>query len=161
MKQIKAVGSFIFGAISSLVGILAIPVILLAICNVTDYITGLLAAGSKGEKISSYKSIKGITKKVCMWLLVVVGAILDALLAYASHTVGITLPFDFFMACLVAIWLICNELLSILENISDVGVPLPKFLKKVVVFLKKQTESKGDILPEQKEGGKDDDSARG
>lgn len=158
MKQIKAFGSLVFGAISSLVGILAIPVILLALCNVTDYITGLLASGAKGEKISSYRSIRGITKKVCMWLLVVVGAILDALLAYASETVGIHLPFNYFMACLVAIWLICNELLSILENIADVGVPLPGFLKTVVSFLKKQTESKGDILPDEKEGGKNDHS---
>lgn len=158
MKQIKAFGSLVFGAISSLVGILAIPVILLALCNVTDYITGILAAGSKGEKISKLKSLNGIARKVCMWLLVVVGAILDALLAYASETVGIHLPFNYFMACLVAIWLICNELLSILENIADVGVPLPGFLKTVVSFLKKQTEAKGDILPDEKEGGKNDHS---
>ena len=35
------------------------------------------------------------------------------------------------MASLVAIWLIANEIISILENIGDIGVNVPPFL---VVF---------------------------
>ena len=63
-----------------------------------------------------------------MWLLVVVGAVIDQLLLYASQTAGITLPFTFLVACIVAIWIICNEIISILENIKDMGGAIPAFL---------------------------------
>ena len=85
-----------------------------------------------------------------MWLLVVVGVIVDTLLQYAGETVGITIPFTFLIACVVAIWLVCNELISILENISDIGVTLPPFLQPIVSNLKQQVENKAEIESEEK-----------
>lgn len=138
-KIITTAGSIL----SSLLGILYIPVLLLVSCNVIDYTTGLMAARYRSDgTISSYKSFRGIAKKISMWLLVVVGAIIDQLLKYASGTVGITLPFTFLIACIVAIWLICNELISILENIKDIGVNIPAFLVPLVENIKSQTETK-------------------
>ena len=84
-------------------------------------------------------------KKVCMWLLVVVGAVIDQLLLYASQTADITLPFAFLVACIVAIWIICNEIISILENIKDMGVAIPGFLLPIVEHVKSQVEDKADI----------------
>ena len=80
-----------------------------------------------------------------MWLLVVVGAVIDQLLLYASQTVGITLPFTFLVACIVAIWIICNEIISILENIKDMGVTIPAFLIPLVTHVKSQVEEKANI----------------
>lgn len=139
---VKAIFTAIFGFLSSLLGILAIPVILMVICNVMDYVTGLMASPYRKEDINSYKSMKGILKKVCMWLLVVVGAIIDQLLLYTSETIGIALPFTFLVACVVAIWIICNEIISILENMKDMGVNIPGFLKPLVEHIKSQTEDK-------------------
>ncbi len=141
-NYIKAFFTAVFSLLSSILGVLTVPVILMVICNVIDYITGLMASGNRSEDINSYKSIRGITKKVCMWLLVVVGAIIDQLLLYASDTIGITLPFTFLVACIVAIWIICNELISILENIQDIGVALPGFLLPLVQHVKSQVEDK-------------------
>lgn len=141
-NYIKALFTAVVGLLSSILGVLTVPVILMVICNVIDYITGLMASGNRSEDINSYKSIRGITKKVCMWLLVVVGAIIDQLLLYASDTIGITLPFTFLVACIVAIWIICNELISILENIQDIGVALPGFLLPLVQHVKSQVEDK-------------------
>lgn len=93
-------------------------------------------------------------QKICMWLLVGVGVVIDNLLAYTSGAVGITLPFSFLVACIVAVWIICNEIISILENINDIGVTLPPFLMPIVRNLKSQVEDKADIL---KEGGSNDD----
>ena len=56
-----------------------------------------------------------------------------------------TLPFTFLVACVVAIWLICNEIISILENINDIGVTLPPFLQPIVKNLKSQVEQKTTI----------------
>lgn len=147
MKEnyIKAFFTGVFALISSMLGVLTIPVILMVACNVLDYATGLMASTYRSQDINSYKSIRGIMKKVCMWLLVVVGAVIDQLLLYASQTTGITLPFTFLVACIVAIWIICNEIISILENIKDMGVAIPAFLLPIVEHVKSQVEDKADI----------------
>lgn len=152
-NRIKVVFTAVFSFLSSIFGVLTVPVILMVICNIVDYITGLLASGNRSEDINSYKSIRGIAKKVCMWLLVVVGAVIDQLLLYASDTMGITLPFTFLVACIVAVWIICNELISILENIQDIGVPLPGFLLPIVKHVKSQVEEKTALDQKDSEEG--------
>lgn len=142
MNKIKTFFTTIFTAIFSWLGILAIPVILMVLTNIIDYVTGLMAGEKRGEKINSYKSIRGIIKKVCMWLLVCVGAIIDQLLLYASANAGVSIHFNFLIASLVAIWIIANEIISILENIADIGVELPPFLLPLMKNIKKQTENK-------------------
>ena len=144
-NYIKAIFTAVFAFLSALLGVLAVPVILLVVCNLIDYATGLMASKYRAQDINSYKSIRGIMKKVCMWLLVVVGAVIDQLLLYASQTAGITLPFTFLVACIVAIWIICNEIISILENIKDMGVAIPGFLLPIVEHVKSQVEDKADI----------------
>jgi len=135
----------IFTALSAWLGILAIPMLLLVLVNIIDYGTGLGAAKYRGNKISSSVGLRGIAKKVCMWLLVGVGAIVDNLITYAMQTANIDLHVSFVVASLVAVWLICNEIISILENISDIGVALPPFLLKIVQNLKSQVEKKTDL----------------
>lgn len=138
---IKAIVTAITGFLSSLLGILYIPVLLMVTCNVIDYVTGLAAAKYRNQQVDSYRGLRGITKKVSMWLLVIVGAIIDQLLKYAAVTIGFTLPITFLVACVVVIWLICNEIISILENIKDIGVPIPPFLLPLLKNLKSQTEN--------------------
>lgn len=140
LNEIKAGFTAVFAFIASILGILYVPVLLMVACNVIDYTTGLMAVSNRKEELSSYRSIKGITKKVCMWLLVVVGAIVDELIKYAAKTVGIEIPVHFLVACVVAIWIICSELLSILENINDIGVNLPPFLLPIIKLLQQKTE---------------------
>ena len=55
------------------------------------------------------------------------------------------IPFTFLVACIVAIWIICNEIISILENIKDMGVAIPGFLLPIVEHVKSQVEDKADI----------------
>lgn len=74
MEKVKTMIIAAMSALMSWLGILAVPVFLLVGCNIIDYVTGLCAAKyRKDKKISSYKSIRGIIKKVCMWLLILVG----------------------------------------------------------------------------------------
>ena len=145
MEKIKVIVTTVWSIILSALGILAIPVLLLVTCNIIDYATGLVASKFRNQEIDSYKGIKGITKKICMWLLVGVGVMVDQLLSYSAGVIGITLPFTFLVACVVAIWLICNEIISILENINDIGVALPPFLQPIVKNLKSQVEQKTTI----------------
>lgn len=146
MDKIKLIFTSIWSLLASILGVLFIPVLLLVGCNVIDYGTGLAAAKYRNQQLDSYKGFRGIAKKICMWLLVLVGAIIDQLLKYAGTTVGITMPFTFLVSCIVAVWLICNELISILENINDIGVALPPFLEKLVKNIKSQVEAKTSVL---------------
>lgn len=145
MEKLKVIVTAVWSIILSALGILAIPVLLLITCNLIDYFTGIAASKFRKQQIDSYKGIRGIAKKICMWLLVGVGVIVDQLLSYSAGVIGITLPFTFLVACVVAIWLICNEIISILENINDIGVALPPFLQPIVKNLKSQVEQKTAI----------------
>ena len=145
MKEIKLFFVAIFATLSSWLGILAIPILVLVGLNVTDYITGIVASKYRGQKITSYKGFRGIAKKVCMWLLVAIGGVLDWLIMYAGDTIGIDFKFKFVIACVVAVWLICNELISILENIKDIGAPLPGWLIKITKNIKTQVDNKMDL----------------
>ena len=145
LNGIKAGATAILAMISAALGNLYMPVILMVLCNVIDYATGLMAVPARNEKLSSYRSLKGVIKKVCMWLLVVVGVIIDELIKYAADVGAVELPFTFLVACIVAIWIICSELISILENMIDIGVSLPPFLMPIIKLIQKTAEDKVNL----------------
>ena len=145
----KGIIASVMGVLNSIFGMLAIPIVLLVACNIIDYVTGILASKFRGQKIESYKGIKGISKKIGMWLLIIVGAIIDELLVYSVAQLGLACPFSFMIACVVAVWIICNELISILENLKDMEVPLPDFLVRLTKNIKSQIETKADAIKEE------------
>ena len=149
-SQLKMFVIGIFGALTSLLGVLAVPIYILVCANVIDYLTGLLAAPSRGQKRSSKIGARGITRKVCMWLLIAVGVLIDDLIIYTAGTVGLTMPFTFLIACIVTIWLCANEIISILENIGDIlGEDMPKFLLPIVKNIRSQVEEKINVKEEE------------
>lgn len=159
ISKIKAIIITIFSIVFNWLGILAVPVFILVGCNVIDYGTGLAAAKYREEAVSSYKGIKGIIKKVCQWLLIVVGAMLDYLIQYAADYIGIGIQIPFIVATVVAVWLITNEMISIIENMVDIGAPIPAFLLPLIKGIKRATEAKvSESLPEEREDEGHEDS---
>ena len=142
MDKVKSLIIGILTAISSLLGVLYIPVLMLVISNIIDYLTGLFAAKYRGNVIDSNIGFKGIVKKVNMWILVCVVALVDNLLLYVQNYLGFDFKINFLIASLVAVWLLVNELISILENISDMGVPVPSFLMPLIKNIKSQIDKK-------------------
>lgn len=140
LKEIKAVIILLCAALTARLGIMAIPIYVMVGSNVTDYITGIMVAPRRGQKIDSEVAFYGITKKVAMWLLVLVGWIMDILLKYAVNQMGIGFKMDFFIAAIVAVWISINEIISILENLNDMGAPVPKFMHKTMKHLKSEIE---------------------
>lgn len=152
MDKVKATVIAALSVLMSWLGILAIPVFLLVGCNLIDYATGLLAAKYRLDGgISSYKSIRGIFKKIGMWLLIIVGSFMDILIQYAAECMGLGITIPFVVATFVAVWLVVNEMISILENLIDIGVNMPPFLMPVVKYIKKQVENKAKLAAEQEE----------
>ena len=124
-------------------GIVAVPIIILIVAMIIDYVTGMLSAWLNAE-LSSKKGIKGIVKKISYLALVAVAMIVDWLICCGLQQINVNIKYSVFFAVLVAVWLIINELISVLENLSRMGVPIPNFLKKLINRLKNTVDEKGD-----------------
>lgn len=122
---------------------LALPVVVLFLVMVVDYISGMVEAWINGT-LSSRVGVVGIVKKVAYLLAVVVAIVADWVVQTAAGQIGVDFGGFFYFGLLVTIWLVLNECISILENISEIGVPLPGFLLKLIEKLKKTVESTGD-----------------
>ena len=155
-EKIQVAVTALMGFLSSMFGALYIPALLLVAANIIDYFTGLMASKNRKEGgWNSYKGIKGIVKKVGMWGLVIVGVLMDVLIKYSCDTLGIVLPFQFAVGCIVAVWIVCNEFISILENIKDMGTNVPGFLIPLIENVRSQAEGKVTVKEqEQKEDEK-------
>lgn len=152
MDKVKATVIAALSVLMSWLGILAIPVLLLVGCNIIDYITGLMAAKFREDGgISSYKSIRGIYKKIGMWMLVIVGVFADVLIQYSVECAGIEIAVPFVVATVVAVWLVVNELISILENLKDSGVKIPPFLMPLMKYINRKVEDKAKLPEETQE----------
>ena len=130
---------------------LAIPVMMLAVVMVLDYATGLTAAWVHRE-LDSRTGIIGIVKKLGYLVLVVVGGCVDWLLMSGMAAVGLEQSVSFVFGLVITVWLILNELISILENLGSMeGFPLPAFLVGMVHKLKKTVENAADPMGREDE----------
>ncbi|KMY59960.1 holin [Geobacillus stearothermophilus] len=120
-----AVVGYLFGGWSELLGILLAFVIM-------DYVTGVLAASKEGT-LRSAVGFKRIPKKIMIFVLVAVGHLIDR----AVGTNGL------FRDATVFFYL-ANELLSIIENVGRIGLPVPEQIKQAVEVLQGKSEKGED-----------------
>lgn len=92
-----------------------------------DYLTGLIV-GYKMQNLNSQRAFKGLRKKLLV-LVILCGASL-------MHKLVPELAFR----TLVGMFYCATELLSIIENVAKVGVPIPKKLKKALEQLREEKE---------------------
>ena len=102
-----------------------------------DYATGLIVAGffhaspkSESGALESRAGWKGLIRKGCTLLFVLIAAQLDMVLGTTVVRDGVIIGF----------WL--NELVSIVENAGLMGIPLPKALTNAIELLRDK-EAKG------------------
>ena len=112
-----AIGGYLGYILGGLDGFLYALIIFVVI----DYITGLMAAIVE-RKLSSEIGFKGIFKKVLIFLLVAVGNIIDNNLIGTGGAVRTAVIFFY----------ISNEGISIIENSTRIGLPVPERLKDVL-----------------------------
>ena len=129
------------GALAAYFNVLAVPLVVLVAVMLIDWITGLAGASATG-KLSSRVGVIGIVKKVCYLALVAVGMVVDYLILSALVSIGISLQINYCFGMIVTVWLIINELISILENLGEMGVPIPDFLRRSIHKIKDGVEAK-------------------
>ena len=105
---------------------------LIAFCFI-DYLSGV-ACAIADHNLSSQIGFKGIFKKVLIFLLVVIGHILDTQVI-GSGSVLRTAVIFFYLS---------NEGVSLIENAAHLGLPIPEKLKDVLEQLHDRAEKGGD-----------------
>lgn len=145
MKEtsLKALIAIVCGGLSAYFGVIGVPLVVLFAAMCIDYLTGMTKAWVTGE-LSSRVGVMGIIKKVGYLTAICVAGIIDWLLISGLKQVGISISLSYFMGLMVTIWFIVNECISILENLSTLGVPLPAFLTSIIHRLKVVVDEKGE-----------------
>lgn len=138
---IQTVFAGALGALAAYFNVLLIPLAVLMGAMLIDYITGMAGAACTGE-INSRVGVTGIIKKAGYLALVAVGMVVDYLINSALVNIGINFRIYYCFGMIITIWLIINELISILENLGELNIPLPQFLVKTVKTLKGRVEDK-------------------
>lgn len=134
-KSIQVIISAALATLASYLGALAVPIIVLMVMMIIDYLTGMSAAWINNE-LSSKVGAKGILKKIGYMALIVVAAGVDYLIWSGVAAVQVNVGYQMWFGLLVAVWLIINEMISILENLRRMDVPLPNFLVRVLSKIK-------------------------
>ena len=85
-----------------------------------DYITGVCIA-IKEKKLSSSVGFKGLTRKALIFVVIFLGWIIDQyIIGYSNATESLLLMFY-----------LSNEGISILENLTQLGIPFPLKMSKI------------------------------
>lgn len=99
--------------------------ICLVILMVLDYITGIFK-GIKNKNINSKKGFEGIIYKFCILFMIML-----------AEQIDIVTNQDVFRN-LICYFFISNEGISLLENFSILGLPVPEKIKNLLEQLKKE-----------------------
>ncbi len=99
---------------------------LLLILVIVDWLTGWAAAWMRGE-LKSRQAFYGATRKVAIFLIVTVAHFIDAALHLSVFQDA------------VVFFYIANELLSMIENVGKMGLPMPDILRNAVSIFESKT----------------------
>ena len=113
-----------------LVGGIDVAIQCLLIAIIIDYISGLIKAFNT-KQLSSKIGFKGILKKVGVLLIVMLAVLIDRVTGETGA-----------IRTLVIYYFVANEGLSIIENLSQAGLPIPKAIKNALKALKEQSNEK-------------------
>lgn len=108
--------------------------ILLCALMALDIVTGLLK-GTKNHSLKSAIMSVGIRKKAGILLSIALGVCLD--FAFAGG--------HFMFTSLMLGLSLCNEALSIIENLGQLGVPIPKFVAQRIETLKEGFDNNDQV----------------
>ncbi len=137
MTKLQIIVDSIAGAVGALVGFLFGEVTglfwaLLAFMTM-DYISGVIIAVI-AHKLSSETGFAGLAKKLFILCFVAMGHLIDAYVV-GSSSVFMTAVILFYTA---------NEGISLLENASVLGLPVPEKLKEVLLQIKRKGEEENE-----------------
>ncbi|TJY43551.1 phage holin family protein [Cohnella pontilimi] len=116
------------GAINFAFGIWPEALTLLVFVMGLDYISGVLAAVKSGDGLNSNIGFWGLAKKGLTLLVIML-----------SHRIDVLLGMNLVMGGAISFYLV-NELLSVVENCGELGIPIPDNVRRIVQILRDKTD---------------------
>ena len=101
----------------------------LIVFMILDYLTGVLHAYLIGQ-LSSEVGFKGLVKKCMILVVLIIGVMLDRILGTGTWV----------FRTLVCYFYIANEGISVLENVGNIGIPIPNKIRNALEQLNKDDE---------------------
>ena len=129
MKIFDSVVAIIATFFTWIFGTWDIAIAILIIFMVLDYLTGVIVA-YQNKTLNSEVGFKGLIKKCMILVILIVAVMLDRLLNTGTWV----------FRTLVCYFYIANEGISLLENVSNLGVKIPEKLKDALEQLNKEDE---------------------
>lgn len=146
INGIKAAVTAFFGMLTALWGWYGWLVLAWVFCMALDYVTGTCAAWASGSWSSSVAR-DGVWHKVGCIVAVMLASLLDLVVELVlGNFPGITFPFVYngLLGPLVLMWYILTEAGSIVENVGELGAPVPDWLKSAIEKLKDRVNEQAD-----------------
>ena len=131
---IKTVTAIVAGALSTLIGGWDMILEILLIVMTLDYITGVVSA-FKQKTVSSNKGYMGLVKKGGIFVIIILAAQMDRMTGNDNHI---------FRNC-TALFFVANDALSVLENVGELGIELPAFLRSALIKLREAHENPSEL----------------
>lgn len=126
--------------ISFITNSISIPMVVLLILILLDYILGIAASIKEDQKFELSKAIWGLIKKIGYAVLILLAILVDLLLIQGINEIGLEVPFKAIFAVAATVYCCGVELFSGCRHLITLGVPVPAFLIKVAEFLKEKPE---------------------
>lgn len=101
----------------------------LIVFMILDYGTGVLYAYLTNQ-LNSEVGFKGLVKKCMILVVLIIGVMLDRILGTGTWV----------FRTLVAYFYIANEGISLLENVGNIGIPIPNKMRQALEQLNKDNE---------------------
>lgn len=140
-NSVKVGLSFLGSVIAYHLGGFDTYLMLLVLLICTDLVTGILKAIVKKD-LASREMLVGIVRKLLIMVCVCIGFEVNAALLEYAKEAGVNYNWDIRM--FVILYFILEELLSVLENIAVIGVPMPKF---IIQFLRVVVDTATNSTP--------------
>lgn len=103
----------------------------LIIVIILDYLTGI-AKSYVAKKLNSNKGLIGIVKKISMLCIVAVAVIIDRITGYTGM-----------VRTLIIYYLVANEGLSIVENLGEMNIIVPPFIRDKLEQIRDNNSKEG------------------
>lgn len=132
LSLVKLFFASIGGALGAVLGGVDGFLYALIVFVVVDYLTGVMVAVLNKE-LSSAVGFRGIYKKIVIFAFVAISYIIDQKIIGEGGVIRTAVIFFY----------LSNEGISILENATIIGLPVPKKLRQVLEQLKEEKDDEG------------------
>lgn len=126
-NAISIVGAFLIGIVGGYDAIFSMLLVLVFADIVTGFIKALY-----NKEISSKALRRGLVNKVLYILLIWIGVLADKVLYDMTGSYITIAEKTFLIRDVIVIYLILEELISVLENAANIGLPIPAWLRSVL-----------------------------